>query len=68
MSRVARNQQYYDAELAASGRRRAGYSEYVMTATGLAPIVREIVIVDSEKDFDRTPWWKRQKPRRRRKS
>ena len=68
MSRVARNQQYYDEELAAAGKRRSSRCDYVVTSTGLAPIVREIIVDDDPNNFDRTPWWKRAKPRRRKKS
>lgn len=68
MSRVTRTQQCYDEELAVAGKRRVSRCDYVVTSTGLAPIVREIIVDDDPNNFDLTPWWKRQKPRRRRKS
>ena len=68
MSRVTRTQHKYDDELAGAGKRRSSRCEYVITGTGLAPVVRELVIDNDVKDLDPIPWWKRQKPRRRRKS
>ena len=68
MSRVTRTHHKYDDELAEAGKRRISCCEYVVAATGLVPVLRELVIVDNPNDFDRTPWWKTQKPRRRRKS
>ena len=68
MSRVTRREQRYDDDLAALGQARSYTVEWVVTDHGIRPVYREQVAKVDPANHDRTPWWKRSKPRRRKKS
>ena len=66
MSRVTRTEQRYDDELAAVNKCRVIRCESLDTGVGF--VSREVIVDNQPELFDRTPWWKRAKPRRRKKS
>jgi len=68
MSRITRRELRYDDDLAALGQTRLYTTEWAMTDHGIRPVYREHVAKSDAANFDKTPWWKRSKPRRRKKS
>lgn len=68
MSRITRRELRYDDDLAAMGQMRSYITEWVMTNHGIRPLYREQATKADPASYDKTPWWKRSKPRRRKKS
>lgn len=68
MSRVTRRELRYDDDLAALGQTRYYTTEWVITNNGIRPVYREQATKADLANYDTTPWWKRSKPRRRKKS
>ena len=65
MKRVNINQAVFDNELTESGKIRVLIAD---AESGVTPIYREQIIDMVPDMFERTPWWKRSRPRRRKKS
>jgi hypothetical protein len=68
MSRVTRREVRYDDDLAALGQMRSYTTDWAVTDHGIRPVYREQVTKFDPANYDKTPWWTRSKPRRRKKS
>ena len=67
MSRITRRELRFDDDLDALGQTRSYATEWLMADGGVVPVYRERVAKLDPADYDSTPWWKRIKPRRRKK-
>lgn len=65
MSKIVLKRQSIDLELQAQGLRRVTRAEFTVVGDRLIPIYREILIDESRYTFDKTPWWKRSKRRKK---